>query len=127
MGKVDMILGEMDIRGKINEIDAQKKFHLIEDHWPKPDDPPHPSKDDKLSKKSLLQLFFGLEVIQCGRRGGRAAAGGIIIAADSRYNCSDEFLEYEEETSEEGTNMQDRMDICMSQVVSVVGSGSSSC
>jgi hypothetical protein len=27
--KVDKILGEMDIRGKISEIDAQKRFHLI--------------------------------------------------------------------------------------------------
>lgn len=29
MSKVDTILGEMDIRGKINQIDAQKRFHLI--------------------------------------------------------------------------------------------------
>jgi hypothetical protein len=29
MNKIDKVLGEMDIRGKINQIDAQKRFHLI--------------------------------------------------------------------------------------------------
>lgn len=127
MGKVDTILGEMDIRGKISQIDAQKKFHLIEDHWPRDDHDPHPKQDDKISpKKALFKLFFGLELVQCRRRGrqGAANAGGIIIAADSRYNCSEEFLEFEEETSEGGM-MQDIMDICVDKVVKVVVGGSS--
>lgn len=95
----------MDIRGKINQIDAQKKFHLIEDHWPKVDDP-HPDVKPP-SKKTLLKLFFGLELGRSGRS-ARASAGGIIIAADSRYSCSSEFLEYEEEeTADEETGMCD--------------------
>lgn len=80
----------MDIRGKITKIDAQKQFHLIENH-PKDMDDPHPVKDTKLpnSNKNLFKLFFGLELIKCGRGGRwRGAAGGIIIAADSRYSYS---------------------------------------
>ncbi len=89
MSRIDKILGGMDIRGKINQIDAQKKFHLIEDHWPHPD--PNPNPDVKVpSKKSLFKLFFGLEVVQCRAKGGRRAnnAGGIIISSDSRYSYS---------------------------------------
>lgn len=99
MGKIDTILGEMDIRGKVTQIDAQKRFHLIEDHWPRPQQDPHPDSQDQSSKKSLYKLFFGLELADGkGKRGIRAAgAGGIIIAANSRYNCCEEFLEFEEE------------------------------
>lgn len=121
LNKVDKILGEMDIRGKIGQIDAQKRFHLIE-HWPTQTDDPHPPKDKDDPKKILLKLFFGLELVQ-GRRGrGAIGAGGIIIAADNRYNYSEEFVEFEEETCEEECTMQD-MGVCQMQVV---GSGSGS-
>ena len=72
----------MDIRGKINEIDAKKKFHLIEDHWHDVDDPQVPTK------KGIFKIFFGIELSLCGGRNRRAGAGGIIIAADSRYSIS---------------------------------------
>ena len=83
----------MDIRGKINEIDAKKKFHLIEEHRRDPDDDPHPHPsvlDVKVSKKnsSLLKLFFGLEV-GCGRRCGTTTAG---ISAYNYYSA--EFMDY---------------------------------
>lgn len=68
-------------------------------------------------------MFFGLELVQGGRRGRRGAigAGGIIIASDYRYNNSEEFVELEEETCEEEC-MQDTMGACMSKVVVVSGS-----
>ena len=114
----------MDIRGKISQIDAQKRFHIIE-HWPNvTTDDPHPPKDKDDPKKILLKLFFGLELVQ-GRRGrGAIGAGGIIIAADSRYNSSEEFIEFEEQTCEEEVTMQD-LGVCQMQVgcVSVSGSG----
>jgi len=83
----------MDIRGKISKIDAQKRFHLIEDHRKDDVDDSH-LIDSKLSKKSLLKIFFGLEVARCDRKGrcGGASAGGITIAADSRYAYETEFI-----------------------------------
>jgi len=88
MSRIDKILGEMDIRGKINNIDAQKRFHLIEDHRPDDVGDVHPVKDLKVpTKKVLLKLFFGLELCSKGGRGNKSGlkAGGIIIAADRRY------------------------------------------
>lgn len=117
MGRVDQILGGMDIRGKISQIDAQKKFHLIEDHWPKVDDP-HPDVKPP-GKKTLLKLFFGLEL---GRSGRSARAGGITIAADSRYSCSSEFVEYEEETADE-TDMCDDNQMGIIQEKKILGFG----
>jgi hypothetical protein len=90
MSRIDKILGEMDIRGKINNIDAQKRFHLIEDHRPDDVSDSHPVNDLNVpTQKVLLKLFFGLEL--CGKRGrgkrGRSGviAGGIVIASDARY------------------------------------------
>jgi hypothetical protein len=89
MSRIDKILGEMDIRGKINKIDAQKRFHLIEDHRDDDVSDPHPVKDVNVpTQKGLLKLFFGLELCSKrgrGRQGVGANAGGIVIAADSRY------------------------------------------
>jgi hypothetical protein len=79
----------MDIRGKISEIDAKKKFHLIEDHWHDVDDPQQVKDPQVPTKKGLFKIFFGLELSVCGGRNRRAGAGGIIIAADSRYCISE--------------------------------------
>lgn len=72
-------------------------------------------------------MFFGLELAQGGRRGRGSAirAGGIIIASDYRYNNSEEFVEFEEETCEEEC-MQDTMEVCMSKVIVVGGNESGS-
>ncbi len=87
----------MDIRGKISQIDAKKKFHLIEDHRKYLDVDPHPSKDPKLpSKLRLFKLFFGLEV-GCGKRVGCGTANTANIANYYSYSSGDEFLEMEEE------------------------------
>lgn len=96
MSKIDKVLGEMDIRGKITEIDAKKKFHLIENHGKVVVEEPHPHPDPKVpSKATLLKLFFGLEV-GCGRKarcGGAAWAAGNIVD-NSNSNSSSEFMDY---------------------------------
>ena len=38
---IDRVMGDMDIRGKVADINARKKFHLIEHHSP-PESPPPP-------------------------------------------------------------------------------------
>ena len=94
MNKIDKVLGDLDIRGKITEIDAKKKFHLIEDHrkdvihdHPVSDPPKVPTKTD------LLKLFFGLEV-GCGK-GGRC--GAAYAANNNYYSANSEFMDVEEE------------------------------
>ena len=80
----------MDIRGKITDIDAQKKFHLIEDlHKDLVDNlPVYPVK---ISKKSLKKLFFGVELVECrGRRClGAGGARGIILGSLNKFEESE--------------------------------------
>lgn len=86
----------MDIRGKVSEIDAKKKFHLIEDHAKAhlaPDDP-LPQEPRLPSKVNLLKLFFGLEV-GCGRRGGVGNVNNAAsYIANSYYSMEEEFKEF---------------------------------
>lgn len=67
----------MDIRGKISKIDAEKKFHLIEDHNISDPDPMPDcceEKNEKTEEETLKKLFFGLELSRAGgaslKRGG---------------------------------------------------------
>lgn len=89
-------MGDLDIRGKITEIDAKKKFHLIQDHRGIHDDsPPIPGISIiPTTKTTLLKLFFGLEV-GCGRRRSVYAAGGAYAANYNNNNA--EFMDYEED------------------------------
>jgi hypothetical protein len=52
-------------------------------------DDPQQVKDPQVpTKKGIFKIFFGIELSLCGGRNRRAGAGGIIIAADSRYSIS---------------------------------------
>lgn len=85
----------MDIRGKVSQIDAKKKFHLIEDHINLlPDDPQ--KQDPRVPQKvDLFKLFFGLE-LGCGRRGkcGGNASSASTIASDYYGSIDEEFKEF---------------------------------
>ena len=101
--KMDQVMGDLDIRGKITEIDAKKKFHLIEDHRKGVDDghpPGVPVAVKTPTKATLLKLFFGL-VVGCGRKGKGICRGGAVAAVgagSNRYNYNDaEFMDYEED------------------------------
>ena len=90
-------MGELDIRGKVTEIDAKKKFHLIENHRKDIDDHPDIPDPKVPTKTTLLKLFFGLEV-GCVKR-GRCGAGGTACANyNANYSSSSrgEFMDVEE-------------------------------
>ena len=121
-------MGELDIRGKVTEIDAKKTFHLIEDHkkviiddYPDIHDPKVPTKT------TLLKLFFGLEV-GCGRR-GRCGAGGAAYAANYNANYSSsssgaDFMDVEEEEKMMVEEEEETQDIEIWQKQPIIQSGS---
>lgn len=121
-------MGELDIRGKVTEIDAKKTFHLIEDHkkgiiddYPDIHDPRVPTKT------TLLKLFFGLEV-GCGKRGRCGAGGAAYVANYSANNLSSsgaEFMDVEEE-EKMMVEEEETQDIEIWQKQSVIQSGSGS-
>jgi hypothetical protein len=86
----------MDIRGKVSEIDAKKKFHLIEDHINihlGPDNP-LPKEPRIPNSVNFLKLFFGLEV-GSGRRGCGSADDATSYIANNNYYCmEEEFKEF---------------------------------
>lgn len=101
----------MDIRGKITMIDAEKRFHLIEDHLRDDVNNLPLSKDyDVPNQKGLLKLFFGFELTK-RNKGDGARAGRIAIAKDLRNTYQSEFMEYEEETSVEPVMKMDDINI----------------
>jgi hypothetical protein len=111
--KINKILGEMDIRGKISEIDAKKKFHLIEDHINKVDPTPLDPKVPVPYRVNLFKLFFGLEV-GCGRGCG---ANGASIAGGYYYSFDEEFKEFEDDEK-----MMDEDDTQLSQNTTILNS-----
>ncbi|CAM6001190.1 unnamed protein product [Sphagnum balticum] len=100
MSKIDKVLGEMDIRGKINQIDAQKRFHLIENHKSDIIDDQPQTRPVLTPKQTLNKLFFGLEIAMAGRRGRMNIGGVSPISVDNKYKYDSEFMESECETLE---------------------------
>ena len=95
VNKIDKVFGELDIRGKVTEIDAKKKFHLIQDHRKVIDDdhPPVSDPPKVLTKTDLFKLFFGLEV-GCGKRD---RCGAAYAAANNNYYANYQSMDVEEE------------------------------
>jgi hypothetical protein len=115
-------MGDLDIRGKVTDIDAKKKFHLIEDHRIRivDDRPPVVPEPPVPSKTALLKLFFGLEV-GCGRKRGGCAIG----AAGGAYNYNNtEFMDFEEDEKmmDEDEETQD-IDAWQQQIIRRSSSG----
>lgn len=97
MSKIEKVFGEMDIRGKISKIDAEKRFHLIEDHLKDDTDDRSTNDYNSPDQKVLTKLFFGFELAK-GGNSCVARAGCIPIVGNSRDIYQSEFMEYERDT-----------------------------